>query len=85
MTKFFIMFVVIINQMTQETLETIILGYITKELKNEIEIGRQVKLAKTIIQTLHINGFLDQNKKLVCNDCPFDFTSRCTDCKPKTK
>lgn len=41
--------------MTEETLETIILGHIAKELKDEIQIGRQAKLAKTIMQTLRIH------------------------------
>lgn len=41
--------------MTEETLETIILGHIAKELKDEIQIGRQVNLAKTIIQALRIH------------------------------
>ncbi len=41
--------------MTEETLETIILGHIAKELKDEIQIGRQVNLAKTIMQTLRIH------------------------------
>lgn len=40
--------------MTEETLETIILGHIAKELKDEIEIGRQASLAKTIMQDLRI-------------------------------
>lgn len=36
------------DTMTEETLETIILGHIAKELKDEIQIGRQVNLSKTI-------------------------------------
>lgn len=50
--------------MTEETLETIILGHIAKELKDEIKIGRQVKLAKTIIQALRIHGFVEQSEQL---------------------
>lgn len=38
--------------MTEETLETIILGHIARELKDEIQVGRQVKLAETIMQAL---------------------------------
>lgn len=41
--------------MTEETLETIILGHIAKELKDEIQIGRQANLAKTIMQALRIH------------------------------
>ncbi len=41
--------------MTEETLETIILGHIAKELKDEIQIGRQVSLTKTIMQSLRIH------------------------------
>ncbi len=42
--------------MTEETLETIILGHIAKELKDEIQIGRQVNLAKTIMQALRMHN-----------------------------
>jgi hypothetical protein len=41
--------------MTDETLETILLGHIAKELKDEIAISRQVNLAKTIMQALRIH------------------------------
>jgi hypothetical protein len=44
--------------MTEETLETIILGHIAKELKDEIQIGRQVNLAKTIMQALRIHDVM---------------------------
>lgn len=36
----------------KEILETLILGHIAKELKDEIQVGRQVNLAKTIMQAL---------------------------------
>lgn len=39
--------------MTEENLEIIILGHIAKELKDEIQIERQVNLAKTIMQSIH--------------------------------
>jgi hypothetical protein len=37
-----------------ECSENLILGHIAKELKDEIEIGRQVNLAKTIMKSLRI-------------------------------
>ena len=37
---------------TQLILEHLILGEIAKELKDEIQVGRQVKLAKSIIKHL---------------------------------
>lgn len=52
--------------MTEDTLETILLGHITKELKDEIAIGRQVKLAKTIMQALRIHHVLGQGEQLKC-------------------
>jgi len=54
--------------MTEETLETIILGHIAKELKDEIQIGRQVNLAKTIMQALRIHAVVGQSEQFVC-DC----------------
>lgn len=51
--------------MTEETLETIILGHIAKELKDEIQIGRQVNLAKTIIQALRIHDVIGQSVSAV--------------------
>lgn len=50
--------------MTEETLETIILGHIAKELKDEIQIGRQVNLAKTIMQALRIHDVVGQSELL---------------------
>lgn len=50
--------------MTEETLETIILGHIAKELKDEIQIGRQVNLAKTIMQALRIHDVVRQSELL---------------------
>jgi hypothetical protein len=50
--------------MTEEILEEILLGHIAKELKDEIAIGRQVNLAKTIMQALHIHGVVGRSKQL---------------------
>jgi len=55
--------------MTEETLETIILGHIAKELKDEIQIGRQVNLAKTIMQALRIHDVIGQSEQLPCPNC----------------
>ena len=52
--------------MTEETLETIILGHIARELKDEIQVGRQVNLAKTIMQALRIHDIIGQSEQLVC-------------------
>ncbi len=52
------------NTMTEETLETILLGHIAKELKDEIVIGRQVRLAKTIIQALRIHDVVGRSEQL---------------------
>jgi hypothetical protein len=49
--------------MTEETLETIILGHIAKELKDEIAVGRQVNLAKTIIQALRIHDVVGRSEQ----------------------
>ena len=49
--------------MTEETLETIILGHIAKELKDEIQIGRQVNLAKTIMQALRIHDVVGRSEQ----------------------
>jgi hypothetical protein len=51
--------------MTEETLETIILGHIAKELKDEIQIGRQVNLAKTIMQALRIHDVVGRSEQLL--------------------
>ena len=61
--------------MTEETLETIILGHIAKELKDEIQIGRQVNLAKTIIQALRIHDVVGRSEQLVC-DCGNKLTDK---------
>ena len=55
--------------MTEETLETIILGHIATELKDEIQIGRQVNLAKTIMQALRMHEVVGQSKQIVCDVC----------------
>jgi hypothetical protein len=53
---------------SEEMLENLILGHIAKELKDEIAIGRQVKLAKTIMQALRIHDVVGRSEQLVC-DC----------------
>lgn len=53
--------------MTEEILETIILGHIAKELKDEIQIGRQVNIAKTIIQALRMHYVVERSERLVCD------------------
>lgn len=72
--------------MTEKTLETIILGHIAKELKDEIQIGRQVNLAKTIMQALRIHDVVGQSEQLkpkeqICyksNDpCKYDCSGLC--------
>ncbi len=50
--------------MTEETLETIILGHLAKELKDEIQIGRQVNLAKTIMQALRRHDVVGRSEQL---------------------
>lgn len=50
--------------MTEETLENLILGHIAKELKDEIQIGRQVNLAKTIMQALRIYADVGRSEQL---------------------
>lgn len=50
--------------MTKETLETIILGEIVKELKDEIQIGRQENLSRAIIESLHVHVFIDRRELL---------------------
>lgn len=54
--------------MIEEMLEDLILGHIAIELKDEIQIGRQVKLAKTIMQALRIHGVVGRSEQLPC-DC----------------
>jgi hypothetical protein len=51
--------------MTEETLETILLGHIAKELKDEIAIGRQVNLTKTIMQALRIHDVVGRSELLL--------------------
>lgn len=51
--------------MTEETLENLILGHIAKELKDEIQIGRQVNLAKTIMQALRIYADVGRSEQLI--------------------
>jgi hypothetical protein len=53
--------------MTEETLETIILGHIAKELKDEIQIGRQSNLAKTITQALRIPDVVGRSEQFTCS------------------
>ena len=50
--------------MTKDALEMILLGHIAKELKDEIAIGRQVNLAKTIMQALRIHDVVWRSDKL---------------------
>lgn len=50
--------------MTEEMLENMILGHIAKELKDEIQIGRQVTLAKTIMQALRIHDVVGRSELL---------------------
>ena len=50
--------------MTEETLETIILGHIATELKDEIQIGRQVNLARTIMKALRIHDVVGRSEQL---------------------
>ena len=52
--------------MTEENLETLILGHIAKELKDEIQIGRQVNLAKTIMQALRIHDVVGRSEQFYC-------------------
>lgn len=54
--------------MVEETLELLILGHIAKELKDEIQSDRQVKLAKTITQALHIHDVVGRQSRL-CKEC----------------
>lgn len=56
------------DTMTEETLETIILGHIAKELKDEIQIGRQVNLSKTIMQALRIHGVVGRSEQLKADE-----------------
>jgi hypothetical protein len=58
--------------MTEENLETIILGHIAKELKDEIQIGRQVNLAKTIMQALRKHEVVGRSEQLLCPICSSD-------------
>lgn len=67
--------------MTDDTLEEIILGHIAKELKDEIQIGRQVNLAKTIMQALRIHGVVGQSEQLKCEHEPKRPNSKYTSCK----
>ena len=71
--------------MTEETLETIILGHIAKELKDEIQIGRQVNLAKTIMQALRIHDVVGRSEQLKCEHkgrrTATELVEYCEDCK----
>ena len=68
--------------MTEETLETVILGHIAKELKDDIQIGRQVNLAKTIMQALRVHDVVGRSEQLVCDACKRDKqTNALEDCK----
>lgn len=66
------------NGMTEETLETIILGHITIELKDEIQIARQVNLAKTIMQALRIHDVVGRNEQCVLHS--IDRHGKCFKC-----
>jgi hypothetical protein len=69
--------------MTEEILEEILLGHIAKELKDEIQIGRQVNLAKTIMQALRIHDVVGRSEQFIC--CKSDLgnsrcSSQCVEC-----
>lgn len=67
--------------MTEETLETIILGHIAKELKDEIQIGRQINLAKAITQALHIHDVVGQSEQLLCGHKQVELVRHAAKCK----
>lgn len=71
--------------MTEETLETIVLGHIAKELKDEIQIGRQVNLAKTIMQALRVHDVNGRSEQLKCEHkgrrTATELVEYCEDCK----
>jgi len=56
--------------MSEEMLENLILGHISKELEDEVQIERQVNLAKTIIKALRIHNVvgISEVESSVC-DC----------------
>lgn len=69
---------------TEEMLENLILGHIAKELKDEIQIGRQVNLAKTIMQALRIHDVVGRSKQFYCELSENECTStgvQCPECK----
>jgi len=53
-----------LNMIIENMLENLILGHIAKELKDEIQIGRQVNLAKTIMQALRIHDVVGRSEQL---------------------
>jgi hypothetical protein len=57
---------------SEEMLENLILGHIAKELKDEIQIGRQVNLAKAIMQALRIHDVVERSEQLSCDTCIFN-------------
>jgi len=52
--------------LTEENLETLILGHIAQEIKGEIEVSRQVSIAKKIMQSLRTHKLIGQPEKPVC-------------------
>lgn len=66
--------------MTEETLETIILGHIAKELKDEIAIGRQVNLAKAIMQALRIHDVVGRSEQCCSPTDGFYLGMTCPTC-----
>jgi hypothetical protein len=63
--------------MTKDALEMILLGHIAKELKDEIAIGRQVNLAKTIMQALRIHDVLGRSEQFYCDSDKDSRHERC--------
>ena len=55
-----------LNMITEEILENLILGHIAKELKDEIQIGRQINLAKAITQALRIHDVVGRSEQFYC-------------------
>lgn len=63
------MFTEYFDIMAEEILEKIILGLIATEIKEDIHIGRQVNLAKTIIQTLRTHDVIGKSEQMCrCHD-----------------
>jgi hypothetical protein len=63
---------------SEDMLENLILGHIAKELKDEIQIGRQVSLAKTIMQALRIHDVVGRSEQCVLHST--DWNGKCFKC-----